>query len=143
MPGSGSARSVCRSTGPRHAGRPKFTLGKLFGLALDGLVGFSEAPLRWAGGLGGLGVVFALAGLAGAGVRGCLGGGWAPGWLWVGLLVLFSGGAQLLFAAILGEYVSRIFQEVNGRPLYVVRRRIGLKPRARPGAGRRSRSPVR
>jgi glycosyltransferase involved in cell wall biosynthesis len=121
----------------RHAGRPKFTLGKLVGLALDGLVGFSEAPLRWAGGLGALGVVSALAGLAGAGTRGACGSAWPPGWLWVGLLVLFSGGAQLLFVAILGEYVSRIFQEVNGRPLYVVRRRIGLGPRLRPCTGRR------
>jgi dolichol-phosphate mannosyltransferase len=127
----------------RLLGRPKFTLGKLMGLALDGLIGFSESPLRWPGILGGLAVVLALVGLAGAGLRGTFGGTWAPGWLWVGLLVVFSGGTQLLFVAILGEYVSRIFQEVNGRPLYVVRRRIGLRPHPRPGAGRRSRSRAR
>jgi hypothetical protein len=52
----------------------------------------------------------------------------APGWIWTVLTVLFLGGTQLLSVAILGEYVSRIFQDVGGRPLYVVRRRIGLKP---------------
>jgi len=110
----------------RHAGRPKYTPGKLLGLALDGLIGFGEAPLRWAGGLGLAAVLLALAGLAAAGAAGLGGLGTPPGWAWVGLLVLFLGGTQLLSAAILGEYVSRISQEVNGRPLYVVRRRIGL-----------------
>ena len=122
----------------RHSGRPKFTLGKLLGLALDGFIGFSAAPLRWSGGLGALGVALAFLGLLGASIRGAVAGAWPSGWFAVGLLVLFSGGAQLLFVAILGEYVGRIFQEVNGRPLYVVRRRIGLKPR--PRARRRARS---
>lgn len=115
--------------GVRHAGRPKYTPAKLLGLALDGLIGFGEAPLRWAGGLGVAAVLLAMAGLVAA-VAGGLGGyASVPGWAWVGLLVLFLGGIQLLSAAILGEYVSRISQEVNGRPLYVVRRRIGLDSR--------------
>ena len=111
----------------RRAGRPKFTLGKLIGLAADGLVGFVEAPLRWAGALGVIAVAFSLVGLIALLVRAALGSGVAPGWSWVVLAVLFLGGAQLLSVAILGEYVSRISQEVNGRPQYVVRRRIGLE----------------
>jgi dolichol-phosphate mannosyltransferase len=122
----------------RLAGRPKFTPVKLFGLALDGLVGFGEAPLRWAGGLGIAAFLIAVAGFTVAAVRALVGGLSAPGWAWSALVTLFLCGAQLLSVAILGEYVSRIFQQVNGRPLYVVRRRIGLKAPRR----RKSRHPV-
>jgi polyisoprenyl-phosphate glycosyltransferase len=117
----------------RHAGRPKYTLGKLLGLALDGLVGFGEAPLRWAAGLGSVAVMAAMAGLAASVVRGPSA---SAGWAWVSLMILFFGGAQLLSAAILGEYVSRIFQEVNGRPLYLIRRRIGVGPVRNPSRKR-------
>jgi dolichol-phosphate mannosyltransferase len=125
---------------PRLSGRPKFTLGKLVGLALDGLVGFSDAPIRWAGGLGAAVVLATLSALALGGARGALGSGWPPGWFWVGGLVGFSAGVQLLLLAVLGEYVVRIFQEVNGRPPYVVRRRIGIGPPRRSRRRSRSRS---
>jgi dolichol-phosphate mannosyltransferase len=126
----------------RHAGRPKFTPAKLVALALDGLVGFSEAPTRPAGGLGAAGLVLAGLWLSAVLARGLAGPGWPPGWAWVLLAVVFSGSAQLLFVAILGEYVSRIFQEVSGRPPYLVRRRIGLDRRRRTSepAPRRSRT---
>ncbi len=123
----------------RRAGRPKFTLGKLIGLAADGLVGFVEAPLRWAGALGAISVAASLAALVALLVRAALGLEAGPGWSWAVLAVLFLGGAQLLSVAILGEYVSRISQEVNGRPLYVVRRRIG-QDSPRPAAAPRVRS---
>jgi dolichol-phosphate mannosyltransferase len=110
----------------RHAGRPKYTRRSSWAWQLDGLIGFGEAPLRWAGGLGLAAVLLALTGLVALAAGGL---GSSPGWQGVGLLVLFLGGTQLLSVAILGEYVSRISQEVNGRPLYVVRRRIGLDPR--------------
>ena len=128
--------------GMRHGGRPKFTLVKLVGLALDGLVGFSDAPLRWPGVLGGLALASALAGATGGLARAAVGAGWPPGWYWVGLGVAFSAGVQLLFLAILGEYVGRILQEVHGRPLYVVRRRIGVSaaPHDRRSGAVRSRS---
>lgn len=124
----------------RHSGQPKFTLGRLLTLALDGLIGFSVAPLRWAGAAGGFAAAGATAGAAAGVVRWAAGWGMPPGWYWVGLLVLFSAGAQLLFGAILGEYVGRILQEVNGRPLYVVRRRIGLRTPRRGATRSRGRS---
>jgi dolichol-phosphate mannosyltransferase len=126
---------------PRHAGRPKFTWAKLASLALDGLIGFGEGPLRWAGGLGVAAVLLALGGLVVASARAALVAS-APGWAWVGLLALFLGGTQLLCAAILGEYASRIVQEVSGRPLYLVRRRIGLGERISPRRSRRPRRKV-
>jgi polyisoprenyl-phosphate glycosyltransferase len=110
---------------PRLLGKPKYTFRKLTALALDGLVGFGEAPLRWAGALGGLSIMASLLGLAGLAVRATMGGGLSTGAVGL-MLALFLGGAQLLSMAILGEYVSRIAQEVYERPLYVVRRRIGV-----------------
>lgn len=122
----------------RHSGRPKFTLAKLLGLAADGLVGFGDAPLRPAAGLGTLAIA-----LAGVGGLGGLATGLA-GWGWVGLAVLFFGGVQLISVAAVGEFLVRILDEVNGRPLYVVRERVGLEPptgsaatRARPKIGGR------
>jgi glycosyltransferase involved in cell wall biosynthesis len=125
---------------PRHAGRPKFTLLKLLGLAIDGLVGFSDAPPRWAGGFG-IGVVLAgMMALTAGLTRIAIGLGSPPAWFWIATLTGFSTGVQLLFLAILGEYVGRIFQEVNGRPLYLVRRRIGIGPRGRNARRARARS---
>ena len=124
----------------RHSGRPKFTLRKLVGLAIDGLIGFGEGPLRPVGLVGAIAVGLAsVAGLIGA-VRAGLGQGMAPGWAWVALAVVFFGGVQLLSTAIVGEYVGRILQEVNGRPLYVARHRIGLGPAREAG---REASPTR
>jgi dolichol-phosphate mannosyltransferase len=110
----------------RHAGRPKFTLRKLLALAVDGLVGFSETPTRPAGAVGLAGLCLSGLAMAAATARGLLGLAWLPGWTWVALIVIFSSSAQLLFVAILGEYVSRIFQEVSGRPAYLIQHRIGL-----------------
>lgn len=130
---------VAVDRGVRHGGRPKFTIGKLVTLALDGLVGFSDAPLRWPGVLGGFALAAAFAASLGGLAWGATGRGWPPGWYWVGLGVTFSAGVQLLFLAILGEYVGRILHEVHGRPLYVVRRRLGVGSKA----GRRSEARAR
>jgi dolichol-phosphate mannosyltransferase len=112
----------------RYTGRPKFTLSKLLTLALDGLIGFSESPLRGCGVIGLIGLVVVLGAVVAGIVRGLIGAGWLPGWCWVGMLVAISAGAQLLLAAVFGEYVGRILHEVYGRPLYLVRRRIGIGP---------------
>jgi glycosyltransferase involved in cell wall biosynthesis len=114
--------------GARQMGRPKYTIAKLSSLALDGLVGFSNVPLRLAGGFGLVALASATLGLSWAIARAWMGSGWPEGWYCVGLLVGFSTGAQLLSSAIHGEYVGRILEEVHGRPLYLVRRRIGVAP---------------
>lgn len=116
---------------PRHAGRPKYTLGKLAALALDGVVGFGPPPLRMAGILG---FATALTGLGGLVL--CLlvaVAGRAPdGWAWVASAVVFFGGAQLVCAAVLGEYLDRVHRDAGGRPLYVVRGRLGSRSRRSP-----------
>ncbi|MHC4064221.1 MAG: glycosyltransferase family 2 protein [Planctomycetota bacterium] len=94
----------------RHAGRCKYNLVKLAALSLDAIVGFSTRPLR-AATLLGLATMIAssIAGLVLG--RGSL---LAAG-------IFFLGGVQMLLLGILGEYVGRIYSQVRGRPLYVVR----------------------
>ena len=110
----------------RHAGKPKYTFGKLLRLAYDGIVAFSDVPLRLAiyMGMGSAAVAF-LVGL------------WVvyekvtdnvpvAGWTSTIVVMLFLGGMILTTLGIVGEYISRIYEEVKHRPLYVVRERIGL-----------------
>ena len=105
----------------RRAGTPKYTMSKLVRLAIDGLVSFSDVPLRLASVMGFCVSALAILGMvvvlvwkltgrlpAGAGVA------------TIALSILFLGGVQLLTAGILGEYVGRIFEEVKRRPVALV-----------------------
>jgi dolichol-phosphate mannosyltransferase len=48
------------------------------------------------------------------------------GWVSTVALILFVGGVQLLILGIIGEYLSRVYDEVRRRPLYIVRSRVGI-----------------
>jgi dolichol-phosphate mannosyltransferase len=104
----------------RRAGASKFTLLPLLRLAADGLLSFSRAPLRASLVVG---LVVALTGLlfgAGALVAAlCDGGSWSLLTL-LGALFLLSG-TVLCFLGVVGEYVGRVYEEVKGRPLYLVK----------------------
>ncbi|MGH9767111.1 MAG: glycosyltransferase family 2 protein [Blastocatellia bacterium] len=111
----------------RHAGEPKYTLRKLVGLALSGYVGFSAAPLRMATWLG---LLAALTGFLIAlwAVYTRLAGIYSPrGWASTMAVIMFIGGVQLLMLGVIGEYLSRIYDEVRQRPLYIVRSRVGIE----------------
>ena len=114
----------------RHAGDPKYTLRKLIGLALSGYIGFSAAPLRLATWLG---LASAMAGFLVAlwAVYTKLAGIVSPsGWASTLAIIMFIGGVQLLMLGVIGEYLSRVYDEVRRRPLYVVRSRAGIEARA-------------
>jgi polyisoprenyl-phosphate glycosyltransferase len=111
----------------RFAGKPKYSYSKSLTLAVDGLVSFSNAPLRLAliagfvfSSLSFLVGVFAIvAKLAGAFV--------VPGWASLLVAVSFIGGIQLTLMGMLGLYVGRIYEEVKARPIYVVRETVGFR----------------
>jgi dolichol-phosphate mannosyltransferase len=106
----------------RHAGQPKYTLGRLMVLALDGLISFSHMPLRMAT-LTGFGVSFAALLLAAYYfVKKLLVGLEPRGFATTIVAILFMAGIQIMAVGVVGEYVGRIFDEVKRRPLYVVRR---------------------
>jgi glycosyltransferase involved in cell wall biosynthesis len=112
----------------RFAGRSKYPLRKLIKLAADGIMSFSNAPLRAALALGF--VVSAISFLLGltaialrlANVHN------VPGWASIVVVVLFLGGVQLTVMGMMGHYVARIYEEVKGRPLYLVREARGFAP---------------
>jgi len=127
----------------RSGGRTKFTWWKMLQFSLDGVLSFSELPLRFASWVGclvafaslvGVGVVFYLRLFTDRSI---------PGFATITIVVLFLGGVQLLAVGLLGEYISRIFDEVKGRPLYVARTVLGwdrddegaLAPARQPYAG--------
>lgn len=105
----------------RAAGTSKWSYWKLWNFALDGLLSFSTVPLRvWSY----LGALIALCSLAfGAYVMGqtLLFGRDVPGYASLMTALSFLGGIQLISLGIIGEYIGRIFLEVKGRPLYVLR----------------------
>ncbi len=110
----------------RHAGRTKYSLGRMVRLATAGVVGFSDKPLYVAIGLG-----FFVMGLAVLGLVYVVlsilfdWGDLVRGWASVVLSVMFFSAVQLIFLGVIGIYVSRVFVESKARPLYIVR-----KPRA-------------
>ena len=109
----------------RKLGTSKFNYWKLWTLAVDGITSASTVPLRvWSY----VGALVALGALAYAGfivVRTLAFGIETPGYASMMVAILFLGGLQLLSLGVLGEYVGRILTETKGRPLYVIREKIG------------------
>jgi glycosyltransferase involved in cell wall biosynthesis len=107
----------------RHSGVTKYPLGKMIRFAIDGITSFSDAPLRLASYLGFfssvVAFVYALYVIASklANVNPL---GYTPGWASTIVAVLFLGGVQLIGIGILGEYLGRIYDEVKGRPIYLI-----------------------
>jgi glycosyltransferase involved in cell wall biosynthesis len=106
----------------RGAGRTKWSLWKLWNLALEGITSFTVAPLKLATYLGLAVAVFAVAFGAQLIVRTLLFGNPVAGYPSLMAVVLFLGGTQLLTLGIIGEYLGRVFNETKRRPLYFVER---------------------
>jgi polyisoprenyl-phosphate glycosyltransferase len=117
-----SAAEVLFKPDPRRAGKTKYTLRKMLRLAGDGLFSFSNGPLRLPlyAGL----VVWALGALHLAGCLGYLALGLGSLDLVTQYLLLLGhlvGGGLLVGMGTIGEYVGRVYDEVKGRPLYLVK----------------------
>jgi len=105
---------------PRHAGEPKYTFWKSLALGVNGVVAFSKVPLRFATYLG-LTVSMGSAVLAAwAFYQRLAGRDTVRGWASTMVVMLFLGGVQLLMIGVVGEYLSRIYDEVKQRPLYII-----------------------
>ena len=104
----------------RQTDTTKYTVRKLINLALDGLLSFSSRPLRLIALLGALIATGALL-MAGFYIFLKVGRGMTPpGFTTIIVALFFLGGVQLFTLGLLGEYIWRIFEEVKGRPLYIV-----------------------
>ncbi|WP_445116249.1 glycosyltransferase [Acinetobacter sp. WZC-1] len=104
----------------RQHGQSSFRLKSLLNLAMSGLTGFSDLPLRICIYLGAL-LAFSAMGYGGWIIlRTLIEGVSVPGWATLAAGVTLLGGIQLLFIGILGEYIGRIYAEVKNRPKYIV-----------------------
>lgn len=112
---------------PRHAGKTKFSLGRMIRFSVDAIASFSHAPLQFATLIGLVFAVIALA-LAPLTVVARLTGIYERGVPTLLGAILLLGGLQLMTLGVIGEYVGRIYDEVKQRPLYLVRRRRNLEP---------------
>lgn len=110
----------------REVGQSRFSFAKLAEFGLGGITAFSNIPLRLAGFVG-LAVAIAalLYGLFEI-VSAVLLDRQTPGFATLVVAIMFFGGVQMMFLGIIGEYVGRIYTEVKGRPVYIVRRKSGF-----------------
>lgn len=115
---------------PRLAGTSKYTQRRMVRFALDAVFSFSNLPLQLATALGFLCAGLAIVGLPLVAVARTIGIAVHP-MSTVLFAVLLLGGIQLITVGIIGEYVGRIYDEVKGRPLYVVAGRANLGEPAR------------
>ncbi len=123
-------KAVYFERAPRLAGETKYPLWKLCNMAIDAMTSFSGAPLRWVT-IGG--IIVAALGMVQT-VRVVLvklfrPEDLTPGWAMLVALILILGGVQLICIGMVGQYVSRIFEESKKRPLYFLRdsARLGAK----------------
>ena len=107
----------------RAAGVPQYTFRKLLGLAADGLVSFSSVPLRMVTRLGvAVGVIAVLSAAWIVIDKIFQITNWPRGTASIACVVLFASAVQLIALGIIGEYLSRIFTEVKGRPTFLIAR---------------------
>ena len=113
-------KPVLYSREARFAGTTKYPFRKMFKFALDALYSFSDVPLRVAGylglitfGLGFLGMLYIVGELL-------FFGNYITGVSAVLFAVLLIGGVQLLCLGVIGQYLGRVFDQLKGRPLYLV-----------------------
>jgi len=111
---------------PRYKGQTTWNYWKLWNFAIDGITSFSLAPLKvWSY----VGLSLSILALIYASfliLRTLIYGVDLPGYASIMIGVLFLGGIQLMTLGVIGEYLGRVYEEVKGRPLYLVRDLYGI-----------------
>ena len=105
----------------RVAGKTKWNFWSLFRYSIEGIVGFSTAPLIVAAGAGVVFCVAAFIGILFVVVRALLFGDPTAGWPSLVCIMLLCSGVQLFCLGIVGEYLAKTYLEVKHRPIYITR----------------------
>ena len=113
-------KEIVYNRDPRAAGTSKWNYLKLLNFAIDGITSFTTAPLRISSILGFLVSFIAFIFIIVVVVKTIIFNDPVAGYPSLMAVVLFLGGVQLLSLGIIGEYISRIFNETKNRPLYLV-----------------------
>ena len=106
--------------GPRRIGKSKWSFGKLFNYATDGLTSFSTVPLRIVTVAGAIVCLLAFIYILITLIQTWIFGIDVPGYVTTLVVLLFLGGVIILAVGILGEYIGRIYLESKDRPLYIL-----------------------
>lgn len=114
-------------TNDRVAGKSTWSYRQLIGLAIEGIMSFTTAPLRVSAILGILISFAAFIYMCVVLAKTLLWGEPVAGYPTIIVLILFLGGVQLISLGIIGEYLGKTFNEVKNRPVYIVRkvRKVG------------------
>ncbi len=107
--------------GARFAGETKYSFWRLIKLALSTATSFSAAPLQFATVAGMSTAALATLAVVYIVIRKILGGYAVPGYASIMIAIVFFGALQLIVIGLMGEYISRIYREAQGRPLYLLR----------------------
>lgn len=105
----------------RAFGTTKWSFKKLMNYAIEGIIGYSTAPLRlstWLGGISGAAAVLYLIVVV---LQKLIWGIDVPGYATIIVLILFFGSVQLFCIGIIGEYVGRIFEQSKQRPIFIAK----------------------
>lgn len=109
----------------RQFGETKWSYGKLFKYAFEGILSFSTLPLKLATGVGIATSFASILYLIVVVIQKLFFGIDVPGYATIVVLVLFLGGMQLFCLGILGEYLSKIYVQVKNRPIYILKEHLG------------------
>ncbi|MEM3000940.1 MAG: glycosyltransferase family 2 protein [Candidatus Nitrosocaldus sp.] len=110
----------------RRGGESKYSIGRLIRFGIHGIISFSRKPLQAAVIVGiilaSLGILYSTIVFIQYFVDETLPSGWAT----LTILLSFFSGIQLIFLGIIGEYIAAIFDEVKGRPHYIIEEKINI-----------------
>lgn len=113
---------------PRFSGKSHYTLGKMINLAINGITSFSTKPLRLSTYFGFFISIFAILIIFYKIIEHFVfkKGSWLPGWASLFFSIVFLGGVQLIMIGVLGEYLAKIYKEIQKRPNYIIKQKINL-----------------
>ncbi|MCQ2519438.1 MAG: glycosyltransferase family 2 protein [Lachnospiraceae bacterium] len=108
----------------RVKGETKWSFWGLFKYSLEGIMGFSTAPLGMASVLGIFFTFVAFIAIIFIIIRTMVFGDPTSGWPSLACIIIFMGGIQLFCVGVLGQYLSKVYLEVKNRPIYIVKERL-------------------
>ncbi|MCX7955551.1 MAG: glycosyltransferase family 2 protein [Patescibacteria group bacterium] len=112
----------------RYSGKTHYTLEKMINLAFNGITSFSTKPLRLSTYFGFMVSTTAVLIVFFKSVQHFIfnQGDWLPGWASLFFSTVFLGGVQLIMIGVLGEYIAKIYREIQKRPNYLIKEKINL-----------------
>ena len=111
----------------RYAGKTKYPLKKMLKLASDGIISFSNKPLKILGEIGIISILISFIILIYALISFAFElNDITPGWTSLMVAITFFSGVQLVSIWMISEYIGRIYDETKGRPEYIINKTINL-----------------